>query len=97
MEWKIIGTTFLLMFIAELGDKTQLLVFARSSETRAPVSVFIGAGAALLLSTAIGVLIGGAVGKLPDWVVKGVAGSVFIAMGVWTIWGIWSGGNNVHS
>ena len=88
MEWKVVAGTFVLMFIAELGDKTQLLIFARSAETGAPVSVFTGAAAALLLSTALAVLVGGAVGRLPDWLVKSVAGLLFIAIGVWTLYGL---------
>ena len=88
MDWRVFAATFGLMFIAELGDKTQLLVFARSAETGKPVAVFLGAAAALLLSTALGVAVGGAVQKLPDWIVKAVAGSVFILIGAWTLYGI---------
>ncbi len=89
MEWRIALTTFALIFVAELGDKTQLLVFARTAETDAPVSVFVGAAAALVMSTLMGVLVGGAVGKLPDWIVKGTAGLVFIGMGAWTLCSLW--------
>ena len=90
MDWKITFSTLLFVFLAELGDKTQLLVFLRSAETRAPVSVFIGAGVALLLSTLLAVLLGGTIGRLlPDWILKGVAGTFFIVMGVWILSGIW--------
>ncbi len=85
MDWKIISVTFFLVFIAELGDKTQLLVFARSAGTGAPLSVFIGAAGALVLSTSVGVLVGGAVARLPGRLVSGSAGLVFIAIGVWTL------------
>ena len=88
MDWKIVAATFLLVFMAELGDKTQLVVFARSAETGAPLSVFLGAAAALMSSTALGVLMGGAVGRLPDWLVKTPAGLLFIAIGVWTLLGL---------
>ena len=89
MDWKITCTTLLFVFLAELGDKTQLLVFLRSAETRAPASVFIGASAALLLSTLLAVLLGGTIGRLPDWILKGAAGTFFIVMGVWILSGIW--------
>jgi len=89
MDWKIAFSTLLFVFLAELGDKTQLLVFLRAAETRVPASVFIGASAALLLSTLLAVLVGGAIGRLPDWLLKGAAGTLFIAMGVWTLSGIW--------
>jgi len=88
MEWKIVAGTFALMFIAELGDKTQLLIFARSAETGAPVAVFVGAAAALLLSTCLAVMVGGTVSRLPDWILKSLAGTVFIAIGVWTLYGL---------
>lgn len=98
MEWKIAATTFALIFIAELGDKTQLLVFARSAETSAPLSVFIGAAAALVMSTLLGVLVGGAVSRLPEWILKSVAGTVMIVMGLWTLSGLLKlgGGSHVH-
>lgn len=88
MDWKIALMTFGLVFVAELGDKTQLMVFARSAETRAPLAVFVGASMALIASTLLGVMVGGVVGKLPDWVVKGVAGLMFIGFGIWTLYGI---------
>jgi len=88
MDWKVVGVTFALVFIAELGDKTQLMVFGRSAETGAPWSVFLGAVAALVLSTCLGVLVGGAVGKLPPRLVRGAAGLMFVALGVWTLVGL---------
>ena len=87
MDWRIIGTTFVLIFIAELGDKTQLAVFARTMDTRAPGAVFIGGALALVASTLIGVLIGGALGKLPATANTGIrvmAGLMFLGFGVWT-------------
>ncbi len=87
MDWRIIGTTFALIFVAELGDKTQLAVFARTIETRSAWSVLIGASAALVLSTILAVLVGGALAKLPDKVnvgIKVVAGLMFIGFGIWT-------------
>jgi putative Ca2+/H+ antiporter (TMEM165/GDT1 family) len=88
MDWKIAAATFTLMFLAELGDKTQLLGVARTAETGAPVSVFVGATLALALSTALGVLLGGTVSRLPDWVVRLAAGLVFTGFGMWTLWGL---------
>ena len=88
MDWKIVGVTFALVFIAELGDKTQLTVFGRAAETGAPLSVFVGAAAALVLSTFLAVMVGGAVGKLPVWLVKSAAGLMFITLGIWTLAGL---------
>ena len=88
MDWRIVGVTFALVFAAELGDKTQLMVFARSAETGAPLAVFIGAAAALVTTTLLGVLVGEAAGRLPMWPVKGVAGLMFIGFGAWTLYGL---------
>ena len=88
MDWRIAGGTFVLMFIAELGDKTQLMVFARTTGTGKALSVFIGASIALILSTGLAVLVGDRLGYLPDKLVKGVAGAVFILIGLWTLYGI---------
>jgi Ca2+/H+ antiporter, TMEM165/GDT1 family len=88
MDWRVVSVTFGLVFLAELGDKTQLMVFGRSAQTGSPLAVFIGASAALVASTLIGVLVGGMVGKLPEWVVKGTAGVLFIVLGAWTLYGL---------
>ena len=62
MEYKILLTVFLTVFIAELGDKTQLatMLFAADKEV-SKVSVFIGASMALILASAVAVLAGGIV------------------------------------
>lgn len=87
---KIALSTFALVFLAELGDKTQLAVFTLAAETTSPWGVLIGAGIALLLSTVLAVLLAVAVHHLlPDawtkWIRVG-AGALFILVGVWTIW-----------
>ncbi len=87
---KIVLSTFALVFLAELGDKTQLAVFTLAAETTSPWGVLIGAGIALLLSTLLAVLLAVAVHHLlPDawtkWIRVG-AGALFILVGAWTIW-----------
>lgn len=89
MDWKVIAATFGLVFVAELGDKTQLVVLARAAGTGKLLPVFLGAAAAMVLCTLIGVLVGSAVGKLPDRLIKGVAGALFVGIGIWTLWGVW--------
>lgn len=84
MDWRVTFLTFGLVFLAELGDKTQLMVFAQTTKTGAPLAVFLGAAGALVASTLLGVLVGGAMGKLPPWILKGAAGTMFIGFGVWT-------------
>ena len=54
--WKIILSTFFLVFIAELGDKTQLSTMILASKTKNPIAVFIGGACALIVTSLIGVL-----------------------------------------
>lgn len=80
-------TVFASVFIAELGDKTQLatLLFAADGAV-GKLNVFLAASAALVVATGIGVLAGGFVSQhLSPAVLKYVAGAGFIAIGVWTL------------
>jgi|LZCG01.1.fsa_nt_gb putative Ca2+/H+ antiporter (TMEM165/GDT1 family) len=87
---KIAWSTFLLVFLAELGDKTQLAVFGLATESHSPWPVFLGAGSALLLSTALAVGLGTiAVRVIPPEFTRWLhyaAGALFILVGVWTLW-----------
>ncbi|MBN1676770.1 MAG: TMEM165/GDT1 family protein [Kiritimatiellae bacterium] len=88
MDWKTTLATFSMIFLAEMGDKTQLAVFNFAAKSQAPLAVFIGGGAALLLTTLLGVLFGGAIARaIPAHVVRYAAGSLFIAFGIWTLLG----------
>lgn len=83
MDWKIFLTTFGTIFLAELGDKTQLAAILMTSKTGRPLSVFWGAVIALSLVTLVGVLIGeGLIAILPQNLLKKGAALVFIAIGL---------------
>lgn len=88
MDIKLAATVFGIVFLAELGDKTQLatLLFA----ARSPGSlfaVFVGASVALVVASAIGVLAGGLVAQyLSPRVLTYIAGAGFVIIGLWTIW-----------
>ncbi len=83
---EILGSAFLMIFLAELGDKTQIATFAFASESNSPVSVFLGAALALVLTSFIGVAAGTAVGRfVPQRVMKFLSALVFLAFGVWTL------------
>jgi len=86
MDYKLILTTFGLVFLAELGDKTQLAAFCLSAECNSKLSVFIGSAAALVLSSLLAVLCGGFVARLvsPQHIKIG-AGVFFIIVGLWTL------------
>ena len=83
-------STFLMIFLAELGDKTQLAVVALSASGRPPWAVFAGAAAALATSAGLAVLLGCTLSRfVPDsaiHILHRVAGAAFILVGVWTIW-----------
>lgn len=56
--WQVFSSTFLTIFLAEMGDKTQLATLLMSAESRSPWMVFTGAAAALISTSLLGVLIG---------------------------------------
>jgi putative Ca2+/H+ antiporter (TMEM165/GDT1 family) len=83
---KLIASTFVMIFLAELGDKTQISTFALASNARSMLSVFIGAAGALLLTTLIAVVLGGVIGRfVPARIIKFVSAGVFLAFGVLTL------------
>jgi len=86
MDFKVLLTTFATIFLAELGDKTQLATFAFSAETKSRVSVFIGSAGALVVTSLLGVLLGAAISKLiPPNFLKMGAGALFVILGIWMI------------
>lgn len=83
MDWRVFITTFGVIFLAEMGDKTQLAAMTMAAETKKPVVVFIGAALALACVSAIGVLVGGAVSHyVPIIWIKRIAAVAFIVIGV---------------
>jgi putative Ca2+/H+ antiporter (TMEM165/GDT1 family) len=57
-ELQIFLSTFLTIFLAEVGDKTQLTVFLMSAESGSPWTIFLGAGSALIATSLCGILLG---------------------------------------
>lgn len=88
MDLVTVAVAFGLILLTELGDKTQLAILAMATQ-RGPLSVFLGASLALILSTAVAVLLGTTVeGYLPEStlrLVRYAAGALFIGFGAWTI------------
>lgn len=84
MNWQIFLTTFGTIFLAELGDKTQLAAIMMTSKTKSPASVFVGASLALCLVTLIGVAFGEAlVAVIPQNILRKGAALAFVLIGVW--------------
>lgn len=87
MDWKLAATTFGAVFLAELGDKTQLatLVFATSSTSR--WAVFIGSAGALVATSAIAVIAGEAITRIVSpALLHRAAGVAFLLIGAWILW-----------
>ena len=83
MDWKLFVSTFAAIFIAELGDKTQLATLSLAAGGSSRWAVFAGAGLGLLASTAMAVLLGEAVSRVVSPVVlRRTAGVLFLVMGV---------------
>jgi len=87
MDVKIFTTIFLTIFVAELGDKTQIATLLYASDKKTNLTmVFIAASSALVLSTAIGVVAGGAISNyISAKQLNIIAGLGFIAIGLWTL------------
>lgn len=86
MDLKLFLTVFGTVFLAELGDKTQLAVFCMTCEHRQPLPIFIGATAALTLVTLIGVFFGQGLTRIvpADLLRKGAAVAfVLVGISVW--------------
>lgn len=87
MDYKILLTVFATVFIAELGDKTQLatMLFAADKEV-SRLTVFVGASLALIATSALGVLAGSAMSETINVkYLHYIAGIGFIAIGFWTL------------
>jgi putative Ca2+/H+ antiporter (TMEM165/GDT1 family) len=87
MEYKVLATVFAAVFIAELGDKTQLatMLFAADKEV-SKLTIFIGASLALILASGIGVLAGSAISQyISEKHLNYIAGVGFIGIGIWTL------------
>ena len=88
MDLKVLGTVFSSVFLAELGDKTQLatMIFAADRDV-SKWTVFAGSALALVTTSALGVVAGSILSR---WVqprnLEITAGIAFITLGAWTLW-----------
>lgn len=83
MDFRVLLTTFGIIFLAEMGDKTQLAAMTMAAQTKRPWAVFIGSSLALAAVSALGVIVGGVIGEyVPlEWVKRGAA-VAFIVIGI---------------
>ncbi|SHK43161.1 Uncharacterized protein family UPF0016 [Desulfatibacillum alkenivorans DSM 16219] len=83
---KILFSTFIMVFLAELGDKTQLATMGFAAESKSMVSVFIGSALALCLSSALAVLAGAWIAKhVSQDAIRMTAGGLFVFLGLWML------------
>lgn len=83
MDLRVLFTTFGIIFLAEMGDKTQLAALTMAAQTKKPWAVFIGASLALAAVSGLGVIVGSVIGDYVPLVwVKRIAAIAFIAIGV---------------
>ncbi len=89
MDWKVLTSTFALLFVAELGDKTQLAVINMTCKHQKPWAVFLGATLALGAVTLIGVLGGQAVTRVvPAAILQKASAALFVVLGLLMWFGV---------
>lgn len=81
MDWNLLGLSFVTVFLAELGDKSQFAAIALSGSSKFPKAVFLGSVAALVLASLLGVIVGeGTAQILPPQLAKTIAAISFAVM-----------------
>ena len=88
MEWKILTTVFVSVFVAEMADKTQLvtMLFATDKDV-SKWTVFFGSASALILTSAIGVIAGAMLSQVINVKTMSIlAGTGFMLIGAWTLY-----------
>ena len=87
VDWQLIGISFTTVFLAEIGDKSQLAAIALGGSSNNPRAVFVGSTIALILASFLGVLAGGAVAQfLPEKLLKSLAAIGFAVMALGILW-----------
>jgi putative Ca2+/H+ antiporter (TMEM165/GDT1 family) len=88
----VFGTTFITIFLAEIGDKTQLSTLLMSAESHAPWVVFLGSGVALITTSLLGVLLGGWIStKLSPKTIEKSAGVMLLLISLMLVWDVIQG------
>ena len=83
MILSLLLSTFITIFIAELGDKTQLATLTMSGTSNKPLAVFLGSSTALVLASLVGALAGGSISNfVPEIILKSIASVTFFFLGM---------------
>ena len=87
MDFALLLSTFVTVFLAELGDKTQLATVAISGTSNRPLAVFIGSSSALVLASLIGAIAGGSMATVvPADLLQLLASAGFLVIGLRLLW-----------
>lgn len=87
MDWQLFSLTFATVFLAELGDKSQLATIALGGSSKSPRAVLLGSIVALILASFLGVLAGGSIAQvLPTKLLKTLAAIGFIILALRLLW-----------
>jgi Ca2+/H+ antiporter, TMEM165/GDT1 family len=86
MDFKAVFVTFWMIFLAELGDKTQLATLTFAAESKSRLAVFIGSAGALVLTSMLAVIFGSFISRIvPPHYIRIGAGALFVILGGWMI------------
>lgn len=87
MDWQLFGLSFITVFLAEIGDKSQLAAIALGGSAKSPRAVFVGSITALILASFLGVIAGGGIAQvLPTKLLKAIAAIGFAIMALKLLW-----------
>jgi putative Ca2+/H+ antiporter (TMEM165/GDT1 family) len=87
LNWKLFTLAFGMLFLAELGDKTQLSVITLVAQNKQPLPIFLGASVALIAVTFIGAFFGEVITRyIPTSIIQLVAGILFVGIGIFVLW-----------
>ena len=90
-QWAIFASTFATIFLAEVGDKTQLAILLMTAESRNPWIVFAGAGSALIATSLLGVLLGRwLASRIAPRTLERAAGVILLAISAVLLWEVLS-------
>ena len=87
MDLQLLGLSFITVFLAEIGDKSQLAAIALGGSSKYPRAVFLGSTVALVLASFLGVIAGGGIAQfLPEKLLKAIAAMGFAFMALKLVW-----------
>ena len=90
-QWAIFASTFATIFLAEIGDKTQIAILLMTAESHSPWTVFVGAGSALIATSLLGVLLGRwLASRIAPRTLERVAGVILLGISAVLLWEVLS-------